>query len=163
MLIYVDIIVTSSSDKANDALITDLKQEFALKDLGPLNYFLGIEVKQVQQGILLTQKKYASEVIKKTGMATCIPVATPLSISEKYSKNDGDPLDAQQATWYRGIVGALQYLMLTRPDISFSVNKVCQFLNKPTTVHMSAVKRILWYIRGTIGMGIEFVRSKSHC
>ena len=73
-------------------------------------------------------------------MASCKPVSTPLSTSEKLSAYEGVPLHSEDATRYRSIVGALQYLTLTRPDIAFSVNKVCQFLHSPTDIHWAAVK-----------------------
>lgn len=67
----------------------------------------------------------------------------------------------EDATRYISIVGALQYLTLTRPDISFSVNKVCQFLHTPTTVHWAAVKRILRYVQGTVNLGLKFNQASS--
>jgi histone deacetylase 1/2 len=84
-----------------------------------------------------------------------------LSITEKLSLTDGEPLGTEDSTNYRSIVGALQYLTLTRPDLAFSVNKVCQYLHAPTTVHWTAVKRILRYIRGTLKVGLTFQRSRS--
>jgi histone deacetylase 1/2 len=162
VLIYVDdIIVTSSSDKAIGALLHDLRDDFALKDLGPLHFFLGIEVKQTYDGLRLTQEKYAADILTKVGMLQCTTAPTPLSSSETLSLVQGDPLGPEDSTQYRSIVGALQYLTLTRPDISFSVNKVCQFLHAPTTSHWSAVKRILRYIRGTLKVGLTFRRSSS--
>jgi hypothetical protein len=75
-------------------------------------------------------------------MVACKYVLTPLSTLEKLSSHSGDVLDPQDATHYRSIVGGLQYLILTRPDIVFAGNKVCQYLHCPTTVHLMAVKRI---------------------
>jgi histone deacetylase 1/2 len=162
VLVYVDdIIVASSSTDATKALLVDLQRDFALKDLGDLHYFLGIEVKRGTTNMLLTQERYATEVLKRSGMDKCHSVDTPLSISEKLSIEDGEKLGPEDATKYRSVVGALQYLTLTRPDISFSVNKVCQFLHSPTTIHWSAVKRILRYIKGTIKLGIKFSKSES--
>ena len=148
MLIYVDdIIVTGNSKKAVAALLGDLKQDFAFKDLGDLHYFLGIEVKQEKGGILLSQEKYAWDILNRVGMRNCKTSSTPLSVSEKLSKHEGELLKAEDSTKYRSVVGALLYLTLTRPDLAYSVNKVCQFLHSPTTVHWSAVKRILRYVR----------------
>jgi len=162
VLVYVDdIIVASSTEQATSALLRDLKEQFALKDLGELHYFLGIEVHKTSGGILLTQEKYASDLLKRVSMANCKPVNTPLSTSEKLSLYEGTPLGAQDTTRYRSIVGALQYLTLTRPDISFAVNKVCQFLHAPTTVHWEAVKRILRYIKQCTGLGVKIHRSVS--
>ncbi|CAM8988175.1 unnamed protein product [Rhodiola kirilowii] len=77
-----------------------------------------------------------------------------MASTERLSANDGVPLPPDQATTYRSIVGGLQYLTLTRPDISFAVNKVCQFLHDPKSTHWSAVKRILRYVQGTIHHGL---------
>lgn len=162
VLVYVDdIIVASSSPQATKALLKDLEKDFALKDLGDLHYFLGIEVKKNSQGLVLSQERYATEVLKRVGMAKCKPTNTPLSTSEKLSSTQGAVLGQNDATQYRSIVGALQYLTLTRPDISFSVNKVCQYLQQPTVDHWSAVKRILRYIQGTVSLGLKINRSAS--
>jgi histone deacetylase 1/2 len=149
-----DIIVTESSKEAIAALLCDLKQDFALKDLGDLHYFLGIEVRKDTEGIVLSQEKYARDVLTRVGMMNCKALATPLSASEKLSKYEGNLLSPSDSTRYRSVVGALQYLTLTRPDLAFSVNKVCQFLHSPTTVHWSAVKRILRYIMHTLDVGL---------
>ena len=110
-MIYVDdIIVTSSSDKAIGALLHDLRDDFALKDLGPLHFFLGIEVTQTYDGLRLTLEKYASDVLKKVGMIQCASSPTPLSSSESLSLTQGNPLGPDDSTQYRSIVGALQYL-----------------------------------------------------
>nr|AAP53968.1 retrotransposon protein, putative, Ty1-copia subclass [Oryza sativa Japonica Group] len=162
ILVYVDdIIVASSSAEVVAALLKDLEKDFALKDLGDLHYFLGIEVKKVSQGLVLSQAWYASDILKRAGMSICKPASTPLSTTEKLSIEDGDFLGQNDASHYRSIVGALQYLTLTRSDLSFLVNKVCQFLHSPTTVHWSAVKRILRYIKGTVEFGLRFGKSDS--
>jgi histone deacetylase 1/2 len=162
LLIYVDdIIVTSSSNVATKAILKDLQADFALKDLGELHYFLGIEVNKVRNRILLTQQKYTSDLLHRVGMTNCKQMSTPMSSTDKLSIHDGDPLGPTDTTEYRSIVGALQYLTLTRPDISFAVNKVCQFLHKSTVIQWSAVKRILRYLQYTIGMGLRIHRSPS--
>jgi len=117
--------VAGSSQEAIDALLKDLKTDFAIKDLGELSYFLGIQVHQKHGELLLTQEKYASDVLKRVNMQLCKPVKTPLNTTEKLSIKSGVRLDINDSTRYRSIVGALQYLTLTRPDLSFAVNKVC--------------------------------------
>jgi hypothetical protein len=162
MLIYVDdIIVASSTQEATTCLLNDLRKEFALKDLGDLHFFLGIEVKKMNNGILLTQGKYAKDVLQRANMMECKPVNSPLSTSEKLSAHEGDLLGPQDATAYRSVVGGLQYLTLTRPDISFAVNKVCQYLHAPTTVHWATVKRILRYLKHTMEIGLKICKSSS--
>jgi hypothetical protein len=141
VLVYVDdIIVASSSVDVTKALLKDLEKEFALKDLGELHYFLRIEVKRTSEGLLLTQQRYAANVIKRANMEKSKAIDTPISTAEKLSLSDGMRLGPIDSTKYRSMVGALQYLTLTKLDISFAVNKVCQFLHAPTTVHWSVVK-----------------------
>ena len=94
-------------------------------------------------------------------MSDCKPVSAPLSTSEKLSAFEGTPLGPNDSSQYRSIVGALQYLTLTRPDIAFPVNKVCQFLHAPTTVHWAAVKRILRYLKQCVRLGIKINKSMS--
>lgn len=162
VLVYVDdIIVASSSRETIDALLADLQKDFALKDLGDLHYFLGIEVKKKNDALIFTQERYAMDVLKRSGMDKCKSIDTPMSSSEKLSVESGHKLGPYDSTKYRSVVGALQYLTLTRPDISFAVKKVCQFLHAPTTVHWTAVKRILRYICGTTSLGLKIGKSDS--
>jgi histone deacetylase 1/2 len=162
ILVYVDdIIVVSSNQKATEKLLAGLKEDFALKDLGELHYFLGIEVHKSGNGIVLNQEKYATDLLIKVNMASCKSASSPLSTSEKLSAFEGEVLGPNDATQYRSIVGGLQYLTLTRPDISFPVNKVCQFLHSPTTVHWAAVKRILRYIKQDTKIGLKISKSRS--
>jgi hypothetical protein len=99
MLIYVDgIIVVSSSNEAVVALLQDLQKEFALKDLGILNYFLGIEVNQVAGGILLSQTKYANDLLQKSEMNNYKPTSTPMATNEKLSLHEGEQLGPKDST-----------------------------------------------------------------
>ena len=139
----------------------DLSKEFALKDLGNLHYFLGIKVQKVNDGLALNQTKYAKEVLARVGMENCKGSPTPLSSSEKISAYEGELLGPNDSTKYRSMVGALQYLTLTRPDISYAVNKICQFLHAPTTLHWTAAKRVLRYVKHTLGRGLTFMKSDS--
>jgi histone deacetylase 1/2 len=162
VLVYMDdIIVASSSQEAVEALLADLQQAFALKDLGELHYFLGIEVKRGKDGLLMSQERYARDVLHRSSMDKCKSMSTPMSNTEKLSIHSGIKLGPEDSTKYRSVVGALQYLTLTRPDISFAVNKVCQVLHAPTTTHWSAVKRILRYISGTVKLGLKICKSRS--
>ena len=162
MLVYDDdIIVVSSTSSAADQLLKQLRCDFPVKDLGQLGYFLGIEVKHMEDGILLNQQKYVTDLLKRTNMQQAKPMCTPMSSSEKLSRHEGEPLQAADITQYRSVVGALQYLTLTRPDIAFSVNKVCQFLQAPTETHWTAVKRILRYLKHTSSLGLFIQKSSS--
>jgi histone deacetylase 1/2 len=155
LLVYVDdIILVSSSDSAADRLVAALSGDFAVKNLGHLHYFLGLEVAHGEAGLMLTQKKYSLDLLRRAGMLKCKAATTPMSSTDRLSALDGDPLSADDATEYRSIVGGLQYLTITRPDISYAVNRVCQYLHTPRDSHWTAVKRILRYICHTATYGL---------
>ena len=113
--------------------MADLHQQFALKTLGSINYFLGFEAHRDQISIFLSQTKYLNDLLKKANMFNAKPCPTPMSTGKKLSKQDNSPFD--QPTIYRSVIGGLQYLTMTRPDISFTVNKLSQFLQSPTVNH----------------------------
>ncbi|KAJ9552201.1 hypothetical protein OSB04_016246 [Centaurea solstitialis] len=153
ILVYVDdIIITGPSTSLVTQFIHLLANKFSLKDLGPLSYFLGIEVLPHPQGLLLSQKKYISDIIKKANMSDCRSINTPITCSESLTLHAADTYP--RPTEYRSIVGALQYLSLTRPDIAFTVNKLSQFMHAPTYQHWTAVKRLLRYLQGTLHKGL---------
>jgi histone deacetylase 1/2 len=122
-----DIIVTCSSDDAITTLLHDLREDFAIKDLGPLRYFLGIEVKQVHNDLCLTHEKYKADILEKIGMIKCTPAPTPLSSGEPLFLVDGSLLGPEDSTQYRSIVGGLQYLTLTRLIYRFQSTKFGSF------------------------------------
>jgi len=153
LLIYVDdIIIVSSVPTAIDELLQLLSTDFAVKDLGKLHYFLGIEVIPVKDGLLLSQQRYIRDLLSKTNMTEAKPVSSPMSSSAALSAYTGDPME--DPSLYRSTVGSLQYLSLTRPDLAFAVNRVCQFMHRPTKLHWQAVKRILRYLKCTITHGL---------
>jgi hypothetical protein len=93
-------------------------------------------------------------------MSNCKLVSTPLTPSDKLLMNEGVPLGPEDCTRYRSMVRALQYLTLTQSDISF-VNKACQFLHSPTSIHLGVVKRTIRYVKGKLKLGLHFVKSSS--
>ena len=147
---------------ATEKLLTQLRDDFAVKDPNILSYFLGIEVHHTSNGLVLTQHKYIQDLLSRTNMLTSKGVPTPMLPSEKLFLDGGEKLSPEYTTRYRSVVGALQYLSLTRPDISFCVNKVCQFMSSPTSIHWAAVKRILRYLHDTIDMGLCFTKSSTY-
>jgi histone deacetylase 1/2 len=163
LLVYVDdIIVVSSSPTASTQLVSALRDDFAVKDLGPLHFFLGIEVlRQSSGGLVLTQRKYALELLRRAGMIKCQPATTPMTVTDPLSISTGVPLLPDDATRYRSVVGGLQYLTVTCPDLSYAVNRVCQFLHEPRDVHWAAVKRILRYVKFTGDHGLRVSPSSS--
>ncbi|KAL6318325.1 hypothetical protein AAG906_039417 [Vitis piasezkii] len=121
-----------------------LAQRFSIKDLGVLSYFLGIEVLTTPSGVLLTQRRYISDLLARTKMSGAKPVATPLVIDGNLTLHLGTTLT--NCTEYRTIVGSLQYLCLTHLDLSYVVNKLSQFMHRPTSKHWNATKRSLQYL-----------------
>jgi histone deacetylase 1/2 len=156
-----DIVIAGSSPATVERLVTSLSDTFPIKDLGVLDYFLGLEATYTSGGMTLTQRKYALDLLHRVSMENCKSTSTPLAATEPLARDTGSPLGPEDSFRYRSIVGGLQYLTLTRPDIAFAVNKVCQFLSQPTEVHWEAVKRILRYVKGTLDTGLTIHKSPS--
>jgi len=160
LLIYVDdIIITASVPAAITELLQLLSNDFAVKELGDLHYFLGVEVIKVKSGLLLSQRRYILDLLKKTNMIEAKPVTSPMASSSTLSAFTGDPME--DPSLYRSTVGSLQYLSLTHPHLSFAVNRVCQFMHRPLKPHWQAVKRILRYLKHTPSHGLLFHRTSS--
>ncbi|KAK9068004.1 hypothetical protein SSX86_012115 [Deinandra increscens subsp. villosa] len=160
LLLYVDdIILTTSSDALRRDLMRSLSGEFAMKDLGPLSYFLGISVTRTGDRMFLSQASYAQDIITRASMQSCNPVATPVDTSPKLGSDSGPECD--NPTLYRSLAGALQYLTFTRPDITYAVQQVCMHMHSPRVSHWHALKRIIRYLQGTISFGLTLDRSSS--
>lgn len=143
VLVYVDdIIITGEVAADIDVFVQQLHTVFSLKDMGTLHYFLGIEATQTNSGTLhLCQRKYILNLLNRCGLIAAKGVPTPMVSTPMLSKHDGVLLKDPKE--YRSINGALQYIVLTRPDIAYVVNRICQFMHAPTNVHMTALKRVL--------------------
>lgn len=159
-LIYVDdIILTGSSNNVLSQLIATLSHDFPIKDLGNLNFFLGVEVIRTAKGLLLSQQRYISDLLHRTKMTHTKPVHSSMSSSTSLSKFMGSSFSDK--TLYRSTVEAFQYLSFTRLDIAFFVNKVAQFMHDPRNDHWSAVKRILRYLKNTVTHGLFISKCSS--
>lgn len=153
VLVYVDDIIVTGSDKSSiDAVLTSLAERFSIKDPTDLHYFLGIEATRTKQGLHLMQRKYIKDLLAKHNMADAKPVLTPLPTSPKLTLHGGTKLN--DASEYRSVVGSLQYLAFTRPDIAYAVNRLSQLMPQPTEDHWQAAKRVLRYLAGTSTHGI---------
>ncbi|XP_022030486.1 uncharacterized mitochondrial protein AtMg00810-like [Helianthus annuus] len=120
LLLYVDdIILTASDSVLLKKLIDTLKAEFAMTDLGVLHHFLGLKVEHKNGGLFLSQSSYAADILARANMTTFKPCSTPVEIGSKLSASSGSP--AVDGTLYRSLAGALQYLTITRPEISYAV------------------------------------------
>jgi hypothetical protein len=160
LLLYVDDMIITGDDVQG---IQDLKrflgQHFEMKDLGPLSYFLGLEVSSSSDGYYLTQAKYTSDLISRAGITDSKIVDTPIEYNNRLNTHDREPLP--DATLYRQLVGSLVYLTVTRPDISYAVHIVSQFMAAPRSLHYAAVLRILRYLKGTLFHGLHFSSQSS--
>lgn len=114
-----------------------LHVSFQTKDLGPLTYFLGLEVHQYLKGIILNQHKCTLDLIVTVGLQSSTLVDTPIQMNVKPSQDDGDPFFCP--TFYRHLVGSLVYLTIARPDISYAVNLMSQFMIDPRHLHLAIV------------------------
>jgi len=142
-------------------LLTHLGARFSLKDMVLLHYFLGVEVIPTTIGLFLPQHKYVHDILENQNMAGAKDISTPLSTTQSLHLLDGTA--SVDNTEYRHIIGSLQYLSLTRPDICFAVNKLSQFMHKPTVTHWAATKRLLHYLKRTIFHGIHIRKAAASC
>ena len=155
LILYVyDMIITGDDMQGIQDLKHFLGRQFEMKDLGPLNYFLGLEVSSYANGYYLTQAKYTSDLISPASITDRKIVDTPIEYNCCLNSHDGESLS--DATLYRQFVGSLIYLTITRPDISYAVHVVSQFLAAPRSPYYVVVLRILRYLKGTIFDGLHF-------
>ena len=159
LLVYVDdVIITGNNSTFISGLIQRLNKDFALKDLGHLHYFLGLEVRYFSGGITISQTKYARDLLEKAKMLEASKISTPIAQKDIELSDDHESVDS---TEYRRLCGSLQYLTYTRPDITHAVNVVCQHFQNPTKKDMRAVKHILRYIKGTLTHGLRYLSQSS--
>jgi hypothetical protein len=136
LLLYVDdIILSASTTTLLHQIIANLKFAFALKDVGPVSYFLSVDVRRTATGFTLSQAAYAVDLLERVDMANCKPVPTPADTKSKQSTSAGAQLKPQDASWYRSMAGTLQYLTLTRPDIAYVIQQACLHMHSPTETH----------------------------
>lgn len=154
ILVYVDdLIITGTDSGLINNFIINLNKVFALKDQGELHYFLGLQITRTSSGVQLTQEGYVRDILESTNMSAAAPITTPADPQHRLVRA-GDPFD--DPALYRRTVGSLQYATITRPDITYAVNRVCQFMHSPTLDHWRAVKRILRYLAGTLSHSLHF-------
>ena len=152
VLVYVDDIVITGNDQTEIIKLKKLLHEkFAIKDLGALKYFLGLEIAYSKKGIFLNQRKYVLDLLQETGKLGVKPVDTP---TESGSKPDNDGELISDIGHFQRLVGKLIYLTITRPDIAYAVSLVSRFMHAPRVNHLTAVNRILQYLKRSPGRGI---------
>lgn len=159
--VYVDdILVTSSSSQLIQRTLDDLTNKFSIKDPESLHYFLGVEVIQTPTGLYLMQRKYTKDLLADHDMLHAKPVSKPMASSPKLTLHSRTSLS--DGTKYRTLLGRLQYLSFTRPDIAYTVNLLSQFMHHPTEDHWQAAKRILRYLAGTQTHGLFLAKLTPH-
>ncbi|XP_024020919.1 uncharacterized protein LOC112091463 [Morus notabilis] len=153
-------VVTGNDSEERKALQEYLSREFKMKDLGPLKYFLGIEVSRSNKGIFLSQRKYALDLLQETGMSGCQPIGTPVEECLKLCVEPNQVLADKGR--YQRLVGRLMYSAHTRPDLAYALSIVSQFMHNPGEQHKNAVMRILRYLKSALGKGILFTKNSDH-
>ena len=161
MCLYVDdLIFTGSNLSMFDEFRKEMTKEFEMIDIGLMSYYLGIEEKQEDKGMLITQEGYATKVLKKFKMDDSNPVGKPMECGIKLSKHEkGNKVDP---TLYKSLVGSLRYLTCIRLDILYAVEVVSRYMENPTTTHLKVAKVILLYLKGTTDFGLYYYVSNDY-
>ncbi|KAI3741687.1 hypothetical protein L1987_59361 [Smallanthus sonchifolius] len=155
--VYVDdLIMTGSNEKELQEFKGRMMKVFEMTDLGLLSYYLGIEVDQKMDGITLRQSGYAKKILKTTGMSDCNTTKYPMEPKLKLTKDeDGELVNSME---YRRLIGSLRYLIHTRPDLGYSTGVLSRFMEKPRMSHLSAMKQVLRYVKGSVWCGLQYRR-----
>ena len=153
--VYVyDIIFGSTNQKLCEQFVAAMQGEFEMSMMRELNYFLGLQIKQLNHGTFFSQTKYCKELLKKFDMENCKEISTPIA-TNCYLDSDEKGASVDQ-TKYRGLIGSLLYLTASRPDIMFSVCLCSRFQANPKESHFTAAKRILKYLQETTNVGLWY-------
>ncbi|KAI5330645.1 hypothetical protein L3X38_030043 [Prunus dulcis] len=155
ILLYVDdMIITGNNDDAIRDLKHFLGTCFKIKDLGPLKYFLGVEIARSKSGISFCQRKYTLDILEGAGLLGAKPEKIPMEANVSLMPTGSDPL--KDPTRYRRLIGRLIYLTITRPEITYAVNTLSQFMHEPRKHHFDTAHRLLHYLKGAPGQGLLF-------
>jgi len=151
-LIYVDDVIIASNNLAAVSDLTGLlNSQFHLKDLGTAKYFLGLEIARNSTGISVSQRKYTLDILADNGLLAAKPATFPMEANLKLSKDTGTSLT--YPIQYRRLIGRLIYLTITRPDITYPVQGLSQYMAYPRQPHMDAAVRVLRYLKAAPGQG----------
>ena len=154
-LLYVDDMIITSDDLSGIQELKDFfSQQFEMKDLRHLNYFLDLEITHSTDRLYITQAKYASELLSRVGLTDSKTVNTPVELNAHLSPSKGKPLS--NPSFYKHLVGSLVYLTITHLDISYAIHQVSQYLSAPRSTHYAAVLRILRYLKDTLFHGLFY-------
>ncbi|KAL0430968.1 UNVERIFIED_CONTAM: Retrovirus-related Pol polyprotein from transposon RE1 [Sesamum radiatum] len=150
-----DVLITGPSEIEIAKVKHYLDSEFTIKDLGPANYFLGLEITRCSAGTSITQHKYVRDIIQDAGLTNCKHTNTPLPVGVKLTAAHVSDFLTDPGP-YRRLVGRLLYLSFTRPDISYGAQQLSQFVHKPAQSHMDAALHLVRYLKGSPDQGLFF-------
>ena len=162
MAVYVDdlIIIATTTEEMNQ-IKSYLSKHFRMKDLGSLHFFLGVSIEQNEDGMKLCQKQYIEKLLERYRLQDANPVTTPMDLNVKLVANYGHSKSVDKVR-YQSMIGSLLYIAIaTRPDISQAVGALSKFNSAPMEAHLTAVKRLFCYLKGTINMSLQFKRMEN--
>jgi hypothetical protein len=149
LLLYVnDIVLTASSAALLQQIISTLKWEFAMKNLGPLHHFLGVSIQQQVDMLFLTQCQFALNILERDGMVDCKPVLMSVDTHATVSTESRPPI--VDLTHFRSLIGAFHYLTFTHPDITYAIQQICLHMHDLREPHLTIMKHPLHYLWGTL-------------
>ncbi|XP_028548586.1 uncharacterized protein LOC114579063 [Dendrobium catenatum] len=159
LLVYVDdILVTGNNQEVINNILSKLHAQFNMQNLGTVHHFLGIKIQQFKDKFFLSQASYATSILTSANLTHCNPLANP-SCTKLPPEVAEDTILSEPST-YRRITGSLQYLTLTRPDITYAVNVLSQHMHDPSSQHVYLLKRLLRYIRGTVDFRLPILKNQ---
>ena len=155
--IYVDdLTIASSSEEQINKFKAEMMGAFEMTDLGLLNSYLGLEIKLSTASIFLSKRTYTNHILKTFKMRDCNYIKMPMEVHLKLQEEtEGKQVSS---TNFRSLIGSLTYLMNTRPDLTYSVSYLSRFMDKPSSEHLLAAKRIMRYLKGTKNFGLLYTR-----
>ena len=160
LLVYVDDIVLAGTSTSEISHVKQLlHQSFKIKDLGQLRFFLGFEIARTTDGIFLNQRKYTLELLEDSGLLASKSSSVPFDPTIKLSITEGQPLE--DPSIYRRLIGRLIYLTNSRPDISYAVQHLSQYVSNPLMPHYQAAIRILRYLKSVPAKGLFYSASSA--
>jgi hypothetical protein len=157
--VYVDdIIITAETQTTRNEIKSALSSRYRMTDMGKLSWYLGIQVLQTNESILLSQSNYTEATLERFEMQNCKPTSTPMFNQDLHrTETKAESENNVHELKYRSLIGCLMYLSVcTRPDITYAVNKLARFVSNPSQEHWAAAKRVLRYLKGTINLGLRF-------
>ena len=159
--VYVDDVQVFCPESSTiDDLKVFLSKHYKLRDLGEVEWYLGMEINRADGVMILTQTKYINDLLQKHAMQDCSPVSTRMMEAKLKRAPDGYICEPQTLKDYQTLLGGIMHLMVkTRPDLAYSVSRLAEFSSNPTDEHWKALKRVLRYLQGTRDLGLCYTRA----